>query len=467
MKRIITYISVLLVILSSAQSCLHDGPEDVSAPDGQGLRMGISTRALDPSVDVRVIVVDAFSGRITTNEHPLSPDPVSGHYIVPVPAGMCNIYVLGNEPARLTPLLDQIRVQSEIYPLTVGFSEIPAVENPTDSHTATNMPVLAATTCLTRQSASDPSKAEVNPDFGSVWSTVLNMGAERLASKVSLYLRKATPTSSDMVVLTGVEVMNIPDCGYLMPKTYMSDVTHTVTPPDFDYGMIFDHNSSDYEKVFSELIMPEYVMAAPVDVNRAVCIKIEAYYNADKVVYYIPVRGNLAIENYNLLRNRHYIIRGTITTGGEMIYMPEITYAVADWDDVDIEQDFVDESAIAFHGDWTYAATTSQQYVVVEAAGYAEYSFILSYPLSSTWTATLTNPSDFMFDETGGAVSYGRARPGEPYIIRVRPRRETSQSGIATEFYITANNGLGKNVELKITPSAVQGNRFTIIEIPN
>lgn len=455
-----------MLLAAASFSCIRDEEAGIVSAEKK-MRLSITTRTLGPDIDVRIIIADAVTGVVRFNKYPVSAGP-GGLYPVDVPAGWFNFYVVANEPARLTPLLDEVRRQEHIYPLTIGFSEIPDVENFQSQLSTTNIPVIGYLMVGIRAKGSDPEQGEASTDYGNTWNPVINVDAQRLASKISLSLRKQTPRTADRVVINNVRLTNIPDYGYLVPKAYDGASFSTAEPADFAAGQTFSQNSTAYTPVFADLIIPEYVMATPSDADKAVCICIEATYEQKKVLYYIPVRGNLHIADYSLKRNRHYVIRGTITTQGEMIYIPEVRYEVAGWNDANSgNPDFVEENAITFRSEWAAGTIVSGREVLVSNNGWVECEFTLTHPLNATWTATLTNPADFEFDTTGGAVSYGRARPGEPYTIRIRPRRSMDTGIALTQFYITVNNGLGKNVELNLPGEVVgTGNRYTIYQTP-
>lgn len=452
-------------MVTSAFSCLRDEQAGMMQEGQKKLYMSIGTRALDPAIDLRIIATDAMHRWATINKYPVSPDPVSGEYTIAIPEGLFNIYVLANEPVRLTSLLDQVHFQTDIFPLTLEFTEIPNVENPVNSQSATNIPLLAAATCLIRRSESDPRRAEVSKDHGTTWESSLHLGAERLASKISLDLRKQTPDSADRVTINNISLTNIPKHGYVMPRAYTEDAFTTVQPSDFGGGVVFSQNSADYTKIFSDLIIPEYIMQTPSDEDKAVCICIEATYNQKNVLYYIPVRGNLNISDYSLKRNRHYIIKGTITTEGELVFVPEVRYEVADWTDAESNNNFEENPPIIFAAAWANGTIVSSPYVVIRNNEVAEFYFMLNTPENATWTASLTNPQDFEFDTVGG-VTFGKAVIGNIYTIRIKPRRDIELNSVLSEFYITVNTGSGQSTELDLPNAVVGNNRYKIIHIP-
>jgi len=177
------------------------------------------------------------------------------------------------------------------------------------------------------------------------------------------------------------------------------------------------------------------------------------------------VRGDLKVEDYSLQRNKHYLVMATIRSEGEIVYMPDVRYRVLDWEDATGGFDI--GKSITFDSRWAPGTPYSGNNVAVYNHGILEYKFTLTRPAGAVWSAVLTNPFDFEFDYSGDAVSNGVTAEAVERTIRIRPRRETSQNGIRTEFYITVKNGT-QFVELDLPNDLVGGgNRYVITQIPN
>lgn len=460
MKQIAIYTLFSLLLLVS---CTHEMDEQIIHEEK--VYMNISTHALNPSMtQVRILVTDALSGQVIINQYPVQPE-ATGDYKLSVRTGELNFYVFLNEPSTLTPKLSDIKHNSTIPALMIEWGELPTDEPDDSSTKETNLPAFAWTKATVRASGGTIKYGEASTDGGITWTSSLDVSLERLATKVSLALRNNIPGNSNEMIINKVSAIHVPDYEFLLPKTYAS--THFNSQIIYDTPLNISSNTTHYYKVFTDFIMPEYIFDNPADQEMAVCLEIEAEYNNKKVKYYIPVRGNLDVEDYTLRRNNHYIIKATFATEGETIYIPEVKYQVAEWSNVDIESEFVEESAITFSHRWEAGTNINGTTIHVNNNDYIDFYFTLSYPKGATWVATLTNGIDFMFDTTDGAVSNGITREGKEYKIRIKPRRETELNGIQTEFYITVNNGAG-NIELNLpNPSAATQSRYTIIQTPN
>lgn len=462
MQRII-YILFTLVFLSS---CTND-MEYTGSMSGEEVYMNLSTRTLDPSMtEVRIIVTDDLSGQVLINEYPAQPVESSGEYKLSIRTGQLNFYMILNEPAALTPKLSAVKHNSAISALILNTADLPDDEPIDDSITQTNLPAMGWTKAMIRATSGTPAHGEASVDGGSTWSNTLHMSLERIAAKITLALRKKSSTDSDVITINKVSLTHVPQYEYLLPKAYESAEFNS--PVLYNASALhFLSNTEYYTKVFADFVIPEYLPANPADEEMALCLKIEARYNHKNVIYYLPVRKDLGIEEYSIQRNQHYLIKATMATEGETVYIPEVKYQVADWWDNIIESEFLEESAITFSRSWGADTDLTNTNVRIENHGAADFYFTLSRPLNSSWTATLTNPIDFMFDLTDGAVSGGTAREGYEYKIRIKPRRETQLNGVKTEFFITVNNGAG-NVELNLPSESVgTKSRYTIIQTPN
>lgn len=466
MKRILIYIMCIQLLWlpsCSTEEVIHD-------ISNMAVDMNISTRSLDPAVKLRIIVAEKRNNKIIINTYPASADPSDGEYKIRLQTGEYYFYLLANEPERLTPFLSQITNRSQLSGLDIRANELPEEELPLgNSLSATNIPSLGMRAAVVRAKSGSENIGEISSDNGNSWSNTLEVGLERLAIKLSFYLRKLTPNANDNLIIRNVSLINIPGYGHILNESYRGTNFQTLSPCEEMSGFLFSSNSNNYQGFFDGLILPEYIMSDPTNGDMAITVKIEATYNGKNVLYHVPIRKSLQEANYSLKRNLHYIIPTTITTQGEVIYIPEVSYQVANWDDAIDDPSFIEAHTIRFTANWAGGTNIDipAREVHVGNGKYVEYHFTLAQPSTASWTAVLTNPIDFMFDDSNGAVSHGRTKEGETYIIRIKPRRETSLNDIKTEFFITVNNGVG-NVELNLPESHVgTGNRYTIIQIPN
>jgi len=462
MKRILIYAVFFMIAFSS---CVVEEQEERTYEE---VYINLSTRTLDPSLtDVRIIVTDNLSGAVLINQYPAQRES-SGDYKLTVRTGELNFYIILNETSRLTTDLNNVKTNSAIKKLILNRDEIPATETTDNSTTRTNLPAVGYVKALIRPSAIEKKSGEASIDGGSTWNSMLTINVERLASKITLYLRKQTPANTDAITIKSVTAVNSPQYSYILPQPYLASGFNT--EPLFNGSLSgnisFPANDETYTPAVLNLLLPEYIPADITDKNKALTLKIDGTYNNIKTEYIIPVRGNLDVDDYSLKRNNHYIVYTTISSKGDLTYIPEVQYQVAGWNEAGINPEFVGKNTIKFSRDWAPDTNFENNTTIrIDGNGYAEFYFDLTNPEGSKWTATLTNPFDFMFDDLDGAVSSGVARNGQ-YKIRIKPRRETQLNNIRTEFYITVMYP-GGQAELNLPDEVVGSKRYTIIQTPS
>ena len=467
-------IAIILLVGLLFYSCTND--EDRLQKEGEAVNLDLKLSPRSANMNVRLLVTDTSNGHVLINEYPAQIQ-TDGKYKLDLKIGIFDFNIIANEPDRLTPILNSVRTQTELSSAIIQFGELPKTED-TFGTNETNIPAIKKITAGVRRvpgkEKEENPPGEVTLDNGKTWSSDLQVELERLAAKLSLNLRKNTPESNEVVSIKKVSISKVPTFSYLLPKSYSGTDFTSLNPFINTTGLLFDKNIDDPDKddnyvtIFENLILPEYILADPKDKNNSVLIRIEATYNNEKnVSYYIRPKNSATEDDFTLERNTHYIINGTITTDGELDYMPEVKYQVADWEDANTGITFAEESAIMFTGDWadnTSIDKNNPNNILVKEKEYVEFNFMLSHPEGATWSATITNPIDFAFDYIGEGVSEGRV--GKNYKIRIKPRREDIHNTLKTEFYITVNNNQ-KYIELDL-PNEITGtgNRYTITQIP-
>lgn len=427
----------------------------------------------DEHMPVRIIVTNALNGQILENQYPAIPSATTDKYNIKVQTGKLNFYILANEPARLTPTLNALTHQMQLQNMQLQYSELPANEEAYQNDRATNLPAMEIISAEVRSvQTGNTLSCEITTDNGSTWNSSLVINLKRLASKISLHLRKNTENENAVLTIQKVEIINIPVYSYLLKQSYTAPDLLTLTAYDEISGLALTENAdlsqtNNYTTVFENTITPEYILADNT-IDNAVIVRLQVNYNNEKTVsYQIPVKTGESGSNYSLERNTHYIIKATITSEGELIFMPEVKYEIADWNDAGGDISFVENHLINYTASWVANTNIVDRNVYVENNEYAEYNFKLSYPSGALWSATITNPIDFILDDTDGAVSSGIADSEKTYKIRICPRRhDVSVSNVKTEFYITINNGL-EYIELNLSGSGTGiGNRYVINQIP-
>ncbi len=468
MKKKIHYFIWIFCLLLNACS-----PEDQSIEQPvSNVDIPVILDSPDEYIPVRIIVTNALNGQILENQYLATPNATTNKYNIKVQTGKLNFYVLANEPVRLTPALNTLTHQVQLESMKLQFSELPFNEETDGNTTATNLPAMEIIHAEVRTAQTiNPSSCEISTDNGITWSPSLEVKLKRLASKISFHIRKNTENENDILNVQKIEIINIPLYSHLLKQSYTDPDLLTLTPYNNVPGVALTENADisqtdNYTTIFENLITPEYILAENT-IDNAVIIKLQVNYNNEKTVsYQIPIKTGESAANYSLERNKHHIIKATIASEGELIYMPEVRYQIADWNDAGGDISFVEDSLIDYTAGWVENTNIVERNIHVANNEYVEYNFKLSNPSGALWSATITNPIDFIFDNINGAVSSGIGNSEKTYKIRIRPRREVSQNNIKTEFYITINNGF-ENIELNLSGCGTgNGNRYVINQIP-
>lgn len=405
---------------------------------------------------------NAFSGDLGYDDQEYGPNE-AGDYIVDIFPGRYDFYVVVNESAAHTAALNAIRSRADLLAVKLVATEIEAVTE-------------ASMVCVGSVAAVDvrrdgggegPGPAEVSVG-GGAWSDELTVYVERVATKLSVKVRKNTADPGDSFVIKGARLANVPQYSYMVAQNYDGGFGEKTA---YTGNAAFDANTGTYAVLFENYIVPEHLMTNPGDNTGATTLTLVADYTvagdnaADEVGYTMPLLGNAS--NFNMVRNRHYIVEITIAARGEFEYTPFIEYEVAKWDKAAADEGDVTIDDI-YEISWDWAAGTNVEganTVGVGNNGYVRMDFTLAAPEMALWTAHLTNPLDFYIDEVSGAGS-GSARAGIPYSIVIRPRAESS-TALFTEFYITLDNGTREIEYDLIEGRSGPGNRWIIRQIPN
>ncbi|GEM_PF-3370204 len=457
---------IIFLLLFFLGGCTEE--EDLDKNLTEPVSLQIKMNALDSNIKVRIIIANAKSGEIISNDYPLD---LSDVYIKQVPTGLLNIYILGNEFSRLESVLSNIRNDNQLLPLTVLYDELPDTEIPTPPElNASNLPLMKKIPVQVRVKDSDPEQGEVSMDNGVSWSETLDATVERLAVKVSLAIRKITPDERDEVTIEKVQLLNSPLYSYWIPQTYTETDFYS---PKYIYndesGITFTDNADEsdndnYTTVFEQHIIPEYKPADPYLESTATTLKIFARYNGEEKTYSVLLRNKPNSTDFSLERNTSHTMKVTIVNGGDIVTRPEILYEVSEWDEA--YNPFEDGKSVVFTREWKEGLNINGKDIYVSENDELEFRFKLTSPRGATWSATLTNSVNFTFDYSGEAVSSGIASGNLERIIRIIPRRGVRRNNVKTEFYITINYG-NENVELDLVNGNVgSGNRYIINQIP-
>lgn len=289
----------------------------------------------------------------------------------------------------------------------------------------------------------------------------------RIAAKVSLQLKKGDLVDND-VQITKVSLLNNtgkttlfptpPSTASVAPQSYW-DFTKTVTP-----WTLTSTPSANAE--LGEIYLYENITGG--DKTNATQLEIEALYNNIQTTYLVYLNENVSgmvnqgdpsssvtIPNdhlYSLRRGHHYAVNGTIVNMGKFTGIVHSTF-VLPWEKLTSEVLFERVFTIFPH-----PTTDSHTYTAANPTDLVTFTFTLFNPIGATWVAQLSNPYDFEFSTSAGAVSSGGL--GTEYTISIKPRYPQGTTERNTEFYITVDG-----IEIPLLQSSLligTGNRIEI-----
>lgn len=465
MKKKILNIGILLILLvGSFIGCTseRDDPEGIQSTDD--VHISVDSKAVIGGVydgvtisHVRMIIADQSSGiilqNIKTSDQSLKPDPNDNDkFLITVKPGEYTVMLMANEAATLSTEINDSRTLQTIKDIIVEESDY-------SSLTESNMMLIGENQIqVIQNSDADPiGQVAVKGNngsygsFGNYYTAVLT----RVLAKVSLKLSKAATVSENISVLQ-VWLMHIPKHFHIGGAHYAA--------VEFENKQISLTNapvslSTTKQDLFKDILIRENIFTPVTDADKATYILIAVNYGGTTSLYTVPLGhspGAGIYDNYNTIRNNHYIIDGTITKPGD--FENSFTVNVLPWNYIGGDIGF--DQNIVFDCFWSGGTNITGATAYVYYNSYVEFQFTLNEPNGVLWAASLTNGGDFAFDYSGGAVSQGITRAGVPYKIRIKPKQFQSTPGIQTGFFINVG---GKEIDIN---KNLTGSRYTIYQIP-
>ena len=423
---------VIMALITPLTSCVHD--DVVQQDEERGLiimNLSGSTRAAGDVLFLNDEMIErvrffVFVGGVLEKNNLFTAGETSftNPFVLNVVTGTKDIYVVANETATLTPLLQAITSKTALFSLLAD--EISA---------SPSLPLVMTGRAL------NVSVTEQDPAHNETQITLT-----RMAAKVSLKLKKGDRVN-EVIKITKVSLLSNagkttlfptpPSTASVAPQSYWN-FTKTLTPWELT-STLSSNNELD------DIYLYENITGG--DKTNATQLEIEALYNNIETTYRVylnenvnsatnPGDANLSETTpsdhlYSLRRGYHYRVNGTIVSMGEFDGLIHSTN-VLPWEK--LESEVLYERVFAIN---PHPTTTNRTYTVANTTDLVTFTFTLSNPIGSTWVAQLSNPVDFEFSASGGAVSTGGL--GTEYTISIKPRNVQGATDRNTEFYITVS----------------------------
>ena len=435
MRTILQYILLIVLVLG-----LSNCTKDSSILDSDTVNVAIDTRTSIGDIsqgitfnNIRILSVRqnglvVYNNLFSANKEELSINLVPDTY---------NIYIIANEATNLN--LSNIKQETELNSILVDFSS-----NPTPAEA--NIICFGKETNVIIKKGTNNS-ALISKDNGVSWQNIFSTDIKRVQSKLSLYISKQTSVATDKFAVKSVNLINIPEYNYLVPKVYSN--TNYIQKSIYNGSIDFISNSATFQSVTLNNIIPESITSTT-NVNNIMALEINVDYTPSSSNIVFPIKYTIPILGYtptdfNIYRNTHYKIYITITDRGTINYLPYCQIEVSNWDNADNPITNIDIGSEIYNYNWNWSLGTeigSDGIIWVRANSYVEFNLNLISPAGATWNAYLGNTSDFDFDVTGGAVISGYTNPDAIYKIRIKTKKAVSTNNVQTSFYIVVDNGI-------------------------
>ena len=440
---------VAAIMLLALSSCIR---ESNFIDDGKGVIVmsldGVQTRGGDLYNDdalvakVRVLVHNGHFfevNRLFTSGEESFANP----FRVEVITGNKTVYVIANETAGLGAQLAAVQTPTQLETFLAG-----------EISSALSTPLVMVGKTET-----------VNVMTNTVNNTTVTL--IRAAAKINLTFKKDT---SSEVKITKVSLLK--NTG----KTPLFEGGATL-PAQSYWTYLSDYSTAPIELTTSPTnSLAVYVyenLAGSANKANATQLEVEALFNNVPTTYRVYINeavsavsdpGNPSSSTtdgadhlYQIKRNRHYQVTGTIKNIGEFDGL-SLEMNVLPWSYL--------PSTVSFERVYTldpFPTYQTRTYTVNSTSDEVNFAFTLTNPLNATWSANLTNPADFEFAGTSSGAT------GETVTLKIKPKNAPGAETRTTEFFINVNHGGNwEEVSLISGQSVVgPGNRIVIQQTTN
>lgn len=454
---------MLILLIGGIIGCAEDSYDPNNIHSTNDVQISVDSKAVIGGVydgvtisHVRMIIADQSSGiilqNIKTSDQSLKPDPLDDNkFLITVKPGEYTVMIIANEVATLTAEISACRALQTVRDIIIEESDYSSLSE-------SNMMVTGENQIqVIQNSDSDPigkvAVRDANGVYGN-FGTYYTADLKRILAKVSLKLRKALSVT-DNISIVQIWLMHIPKHFHLGGAHYAEVEFENKQIPILNAPITLTTVKQD---IFKDVLIRENLFIPVTDASKSTYVLIAVNYGGTTSIYTVPLGhspGAGVYDNYNTIRNNHYVIDGMITKPGD--FENSFTVNVLPWNYVGGDIGF--DQNIEFKGVWAGGTNLTGTTAFVYYNSFVEYQFRLSAPAGVLWVASLTNGGDFMFDYSGGAVSQGIARDDILYKIRIKPKQFQTTPGIKTNFYITVG---GKEINL----TNITNTRYTIYQVP-
>ncbi|WP_081966643.1 fimbrial protein [Porphyromonas crevioricanis] len=308
------------------------------------------------------------------------------------------IYVIANEPAAITPQLDDV----------LFYSDLNAIQ-PIETAQTQEIPLLMT------GKQTGVTIAEDN-------SSSISVTLQRVVAKISLEIKKETNSNTDEVTITSLAIQRNAKTGTLFAASPLGAYDPALGLWNWEKNYNGTHLSltGEFQSVMDNGCIyvyenPGIIVADTTD--RASRLEVKALFNGIPTTYraYINDETTSADHHYSILRNHHYKVSATISKLGETNVLL-LSTKVLPWNVEDVNFDFVKPYLVSIDPE---SALTEEQEVSQSSPLVLRVK--IKAATHSRWKATLSNGLDFGFKEEGDFVSEGDADGETEYSLKILP----------------------------------------------
>lgn len=425
-------IVVFLLFISTLTSCIYD--DVVEQEEDRGLIIlnlamdGLNTRAAgdplftDDDVISKVRVFVFVGELLEINQLFISGESqFNNPFVLNVYTGLKDVYVVVNETATLTTKLEAVNTKAALSAILADQISAPLTLPLVMTGSASNVSVIEKT---------DPERNSIT------------IPLTRVAAKISLEFKKDTDAN---VSITKVSLLNntskiaIWDGGASITEQSYWNWSHTL-------ATALDLSNTASEISGLENIYLYENLAGPENKDNAVQLEVEALYNGIPTKYRVYINEDVTSPGsgiagdpmssetnpndhlYSIKRNHNYQLTGTIMNIGEFDGLI-LTTNVLPWNYL--------PSSISFERIYTIQPipTPANHTYTISGTGEVSFTFKLTSPIDASWTANLTNFTDFEF------VGAFQGVTDDEVIIRIKAKNSPGTVERTTELYFNVEYG--------------------------
>lgn len=353
--------------------------------------------------------------------------------------GTKDIYVVANEPSKLTPELEKVVFVSDLKALTMP--------NKDDKN------MIATPLTMVGDIKNIELKAE-----GKTEATVT---LTRVVAKITLDLKQDTNEEAEVKILSA-SIDRLPKHSTLFPKDgWALSNSWTYTQQKEIMNLT---NKANFKSYIADdtLYVYENLGSAQDSTSRAPRLTVTALFNGIETTYHAYVNDDKATgatKHYCLERNHHYKLQGTITKLGEFSALL-LSTKVLPWKVEELEKNFLEPKATSID-----ANIVNTDNVITK---YKPLTFKVKIKASEgkTWRATVTNGLEFKVEIKQGDTIVAEGKVDETeYTVVVTPLKDPDTTKTrTTELFFTVD---GKEIVLSGAGVSDRKTRIKISQKPH